>query len=148
MVKNKGTFRTDTFEQITEFGKSTAKNTAKSLIDTFNPLKIVESARTSTIGENSSIGDNGKTAEVNKGKGTTPLDLDKLQDKYKDQDKAKQEALRLRLFQLVKSGEERAIEGERREQEEKKQKEIYREQQKRQQEQQKRQQEQQEDIPR
>ncbi len=39
----------------------------------------------------------------------TPLDTKKLQDKYQDQDKKKAEALRQRLFQLVKSGEEKAI---------------------------------------
>ncbi len=39
----------------------------------------------------------------------TPLDTKKLQDKYQDQDKRKAEALRQRLFQLVKSGEEKAI---------------------------------------
>lgn len=141
----KGSFASDTFEKLAEFGQSTAKKTVKSVVQTFNPIKILENT-------NRSISENGeeeafKNAEKNKGKGATPLNFDKLQNKYKDQDKIKQEALRLRLFQLVKSGEERVVETEKREQEEKKQKEAYEHRQKKQQEQQKKQQEQQADIP-
>ena len=141
----KGSFASDTFEKLAEFGQSTAKKTVKSVAQTFNPIKILESANSSTSenGEEEAL----KNYEQNKGKGITPLNFDKLQGKYKDQDKVKQEALRLKLFRLVKSGEERVVEAEKRDQEEKKQKEAYEQRQKKQQEQQKKQQEQEADIP-
>jgi len=149
-MANKGTFLSDSVEQLAEFGKSTAKTTVKSVVDTLNPLKILESSsgKTDSVDEqrNLSAGRQ-ETSEVNKGKNATSLNFDKLQNKYKDQDKLKQDALRNRLFQLVKGGEERVMETKKREEEEKKRKEVYEIQEKKRKEQQKKQQEQNADIP-
>lgn len=126
----KGSFWSDTFEQALEFGQSTAKQTGQSVKQTFSPLKILEQVvRTNQ----SSSQDKGKekleAGQVNK-PDHTPLDFDKLQQKYSAQDKQKTEALRYRLFQLVKSGEEKAITEKKKEEGEEKRKLLYEEQEK------------------
>lgn len=142
-MANKGTFLSDSFEQLAEFGKSTAKTTVKSVAQTFNPVKILEN----TNETNDQSANKQERSEINKNKNNTSLDFDKLQNKYKDQDKLKQDALRNRLFQLVKGGEERVMETKKREEEEKKRKEAHEIQEKKRKEQQKKQQEQASDIP-
>lgn len=57
----------------------------------------------------------------------TPLEFQKLQKKYQDQDKMKVDALRQRLFQIVKRGEEKVLMEKRQEEMEKKRKETYEE---------------------
>lgn len=119
----KGTFVGDTFEQLAEMGKSTAKASVKAVAQTFNPLQpILE-----TKGAQKS-GDKGmeKIEQAAKKAGNhTPLDFDKLQKNYGNQDAQKAQVLRNRLFQLVKGGEEKAIYEKKREEEEKKRKEAY-----------------------
>lgn len=142
----KGQLLTDTFEQLGEFTKSTTEKTVKQMVNTFNPVKIIESTGAQTSGVKEERSD-GETSEVNKGKNATSLDFDKLQNKYKDQDKLKQDALRNRLFQLVKGGEEKVMQTRKREEEEARRKDIYVVQEKKQKEQQKKQEEQASDIP-
>ncbi len=87
------------FEQLEDFGKSTAKNTAESLINTFNPLKTLEN-NSPQIDKKDVVSKNAHT----------PLDLEKLKKKYENQDKAKADALAQRLFRRAKSEEENFFE--------------------------------------
>lgn len=98
-------FFDDTFEQLVELGSTTAKKTGKALAQTFSPLKLLETA----VGLNSD--DNNQNLEKKESKVShTPLNFEKLREKYNQQDKEKEIALRNRLFQLVKQGEEKEIE--------------------------------------
>jgi hypothetical protein len=134
----KGGFWNDTFEQLVEMGKSTVKKSAKGVTQTFSPIKLVEKV----IDPNSQSPGLDQEKVRNK-KNNTPLDFEKLQEKYKKQDEEKMlNPLRNRLFQLVKQGEEKSIYEKKKEREEKKQAEAYQQEQKKKQEQQKKQQEQ------
>lgn len=123
----KGKLLQDTFEQLVELGSSTAKKTVKSVAQTFNPLSMLsqtDSGRTDSVKERS-----GKTESV-KGKNHTPLDFDKLQNKFQDKDKMKTEALRNRLFQMVKQGDERLVMDQKQKELEKKRREEWEKQEK------------------
>jgi hypothetical protein len=99
----KGSFLSDTFEQLAEFGQSTAKQTGKAVKETFIPL-----TRPSQ-----------KEKSANSKPGHTPLDFDKLNKSYRNQDDLKAKALAARLFQLVKSGDEKVLEEKKQKQAEK-----------------------------
>lgn len=98
-------FFDDTFEQLVELGSSTTKKTGKTLAQTFSPLKLLEKV----TGINNE--DNSQSLEKKDRKAShTPLNFEKLKEKYRQQDKEKEIALRNRLFQLVKQGEEKEME--------------------------------------
>lgn len=127
----KGSFWDDTFEKALEAGQSMAKSGAQQLKQTFSPAQILKNAftgesggRTSEVKEERS---DGRTSEVKRAKGTTPLDFAKLQEKYQNQDKSKTDALRNRLFQMVKSGDEKIMMEKKQKEEEKKRQEAYQE---------------------
>jgi hypothetical protein len=114
--------------ELLELGKSTVKNTGQQLKQTFSPLKILEGI----IGEgneNASIEKNDKN-ELKGKQNSTPLDTEKLRQKYQEQDKQKEEALRQRLFQLVKRGEEEVLQRQKQQEAEKQRMEAYKEQEK------------------
>lgn len=112
-------FFEDTFEKLVELGSNTAKKTGKSLAQTFNPLKLLEKA----TGINNDQ-DGHPEMEKKTGKNShTPLNFEKLKEKYDQQDKQKEIALRNRLFQLVRQGEEKEIERKRQEEMAKRQQE-------------------------
>jgi hypothetical protein len=115
----KGSFVSDTFEQLAEMGQSTAKKSVKAVGQTFNPLRMLEKT-ISTNGDNSL---NEKTKNLEKN--SSPLDFDKLQKKYQDHDKMKMESLRNRLFQMVKNEDEKTLERKKKEEEEKERKKVY-----------------------
>ena len=63
-----------------------------------------------TEGKNPDSHQNAPSKEKNsKGPNNTPLDFEKLQKKYADQDKQKIDAMKQRLFQLVKKDEEKVL---------------------------------------
>ncbi len=112
-------FFDDTFEKLVELGSSTAKKTGKSLAQTFSPLRLLEKA----VGLDTNQADN-QNKEKNVGKDShTPLNFKRLKEKYDQQDKQKEMALRNRLFQLVKQGEEKEMERKKQEEMAKKQQE-------------------------
>lgn len=136
----------DSFERLVEEGttavKKTVKNSAKQVASTFSPTKMWEQllgAGSAPSNLSDSKENNSKSSEANRGKNHTPLDLDKLNKKYQDTDKQKVDALRNRLFQLVKQGEEKVLYDKKKEEEEKKQKENYEAMEKKKKEEQKRQ---------
>ena len=115
----KGNILSDSFEQLVELGQSTAKQGAKQIGQTFSPLKILE-----TINPQSSKSPQSPQKEKDvKKDGVTPLNFDKLQKNYQNQDKVKMESLRSRLFQMVKREDEKALEQKKAEEQQKKQKE-------------------------
>lgn len=118
----KGSFLDDTFEKLAELGVSTVKKSGAAVKQTFDPLKLAEK----TVG--STQQDKGME-KLEKGQSQkqkhTPLDFDKLQKKYQDQDTIKMDTLRNRLFQLVKSGDEKILQEKKQEEAQKKQKELY-----------------------
>jgi len=100
----------DTFEQLAELGQSTAKKSAQQVTQTFNPLKIVPTILGQENAHESNQTNKSQSLEsAKKGKDHTPLDFDKLQKKFQDKEKIKTEALRNRLFQMVKQGDEKLL---------------------------------------
>ena len=98
----KGKLLEDTFEQLVELGHSTAKKTVKSVAQTLNPFNYEKNNSQNSL--------NSQTEKLkNKKDNHTPLDFDKFKNKFQDKDKLKTEALRNRLFQMVKQGDERLI---------------------------------------
>ena len=75
----------DSFEQLLELGKSTAKESVKAVGKVVSPLELLNSAMSSS-GAKQTEADAGKTmAEVQK-KGATPLNFKTLSEKYGKQD--------------------------------------------------------------
>jgi len=127
MANKTGSFWDDTIEQLSELGKSTVKQTASSLKQTFSPTSLFEHA-TGKSSEQNATGQ--KTEHIKKENNNTPLDFAKLQDKYANQDKQKTDALRNRLFQMVKGDEEKMLQKKKQEKEQKQQQLLYEEQEK------------------
>ena len=125
------------WDDLWELGESTVKTTTQELRQTFSPLKILEGV----IGgrnENVSIEKNDKN-ELKGKQNSTPLDTEKLRQRYQEQDKQKEGALRQRLFQLIKRGEEEALQRQKQQEAEKQRMEAYQEQKKRKEEERKKQ---------
>ncbi len=121
----KGSFWSDTFEQLAELGKTTARQSGQAVKQTLNPVKILEKAVNPNAGKTGDKGIEKPEKGQASGSSHTPLDFDKLQRRYQDQDQAKADALRNRLFQLVKSGEEKILQEKKQEALEKKRKEEW-----------------------
>lgn len=124
IMANKFGFWEDTFEKLTELGVSTAKKTTQSIKQTLDPLQMIDQV-TGRQGADKGV------EQLEKGKGKkpnhTPLDFQKLQKKYQDQDKTKTDMLRQRLFQMVKAGDEKLLMEHRQKEIQKKQQETYEE---------------------
>ncbi|MGB9883069.1 MAG: hypothetical protein ACPLRN_00945 [Microgenomates group bacterium] len=127
----------DTFEKLTELGVSTVKKTVKSVAKTLNPLDPLFSSEKSLTEPSSQ-----QIEKLRQNKNNhTPLNFEKLNQNYQEKDKAMQEALRQRLFQLVRQGEERLLQEDKQKEMERKRKEEWeKEQLKRKEEEQKKQQ--------
>lgn len=135
-------FFKDTFEQLVELGTSTGKKVGQSVAQTFSPLKIAEKI---THSQSSCVQspENPKSRKDNH----TPLNFEKLQEQYQEEDEKRTAALRQRLFQLVKRDEEKILERKHQEEAEKKRKAAYEEELKKR-EKEKKKQEHQQEIPR
>mgnify|MGYP001205221092 CR=1 FL=1 len=121
----KGTILGDTFEQLAELGASTAKKTVKSMAQIINPFDKTAGGKTFEVNQEQKAG---KTAEVKRGKDHTPLDFDKLKNKFQDKDKLQAEALKNRLFQIVRREDEKILERKEMDTVQKKRQEEYDEQ--------------------
>lgn len=142
---SKGNLLEDTFEQLVELGQSTAKKTVKSVAQTLNPFDKTSGGKTSEV---KSEQNQAKTSEVKGGINHTPVDFDKLKNKFQDKDKIAAEALRNRLFQIVKREDEKILERKNMDEAQKKrQKEYEAQEKKRKEQQQQKNQNQQSGIP-
>ncbi len=142
-MTSKTGFWQDTFEQLVELGASTAKKTAQSVTQTFSPLKIAE--KIVNIDSSQTIQSLEKQPITKDNH--TPLNFEKLQEKYQKQDEQRTAALRQRLFQLVKSTEEKVLIDKKQKETEEQRREIYEQQEKRRKEEERKRKEQAEEIP-
>ncbi len=108
-------FARDTIGELLELGKSTAKTTVKQVGQTFSPLKLTEK----TLG----IEEKEDPFKENKPKNEnfTPLNTERLEEKYEQGKDAKYQALRRRLFNKIKQEERRLLEQKKLEEARKKQ---------------------------
>jgi len=134
----KGNILDDTFEQLVELGQSTAKKTGQAMKQTFGPKALWNSAfgksddKTQSSEKQGgpalrSFSEGGRTSEVERAKRSeksTPLDFQNLQKKFETKDKVKADRLKNRLFQLVKSGEEKVWEEKKQEKIQKERQEV------------------------
>jgi len=116
------------WDDLWELGESTVKTTTQELKQTFSPLKILEGIVGG--GNESPLIEKNDKNELKGKQNSTPLDTEKLRKKYQEQDKQKEEALRKRLFQLVKRGEEEAFQTQKQQEVEKQRMEAYQQQEK------------------
>ncbi len=141
----------DAFEKLVEQGATQAKKAVKSagqqVKQTVSPTKMWEQLLGTNSSQNSPNSLKSQKEKVGKGNNHTPLDIEKLNKKYQDNDKQKTEILRQRLFQLVKQGEEKVLYEKKKEEAEKKQKELYEAQMKKKKEEEKKKQEQTGQLP-
>jgi hypothetical protein len=98
----------DAFEQVFETGKDMAKSSVKQVADTLSPWDMI---RNSFSEQKDSQTDQLKKAREQMGGGgnNTPLNFDKLQKSYANQDQKKIETMKQRLFQIVKKDEEKSL---------------------------------------
>ncbi len=122
----KGKFWDDTFEQLAELGMSTGKKTIKAVAQTINPLSAFDKQTGDGTAEVEERG--GKTSEVKKRNNHTPLDFEKLKEKYQNGDAQKTQALKKHLFDLVKGADERLLMEKKQKEMEKKRQEALEEQ--------------------
>jgi len=118
----------DAFEQVAETGRDMAKTSIKQVQETFSPWDMIRNSfdadSTQQKGPESQL----KSIKEKAGKGGhTPLDFDRLQKSYQNQDKAKADALANRLFQLVHQQDERSLMESKQKAAEKIQMETYKE---------------------
>ena len=106
-MPQKGSIVSNVFEQLEDLGKSTVKSTAKAVNQTFNPVKLIEEIVNPT-GAKIDPASAEKLKQGGEKQSATPLDLNKLDDKYKKNTLSDLEAVR-RQFNLVKGDEKRAI---------------------------------------
>lgn len=116
---SKGTIKSNILESLETLGKDTAKGSFEAVKTTFNPLELL--GKTGRL-ENKPAGS--KEAFKNKNN-YTKLDLKNLQEQYDNKTKAELNAYRQKLFQLVRSGEERSLTEERQKIDQQKQQENY-----------------------
>ncbi len=123
MAKKK-TILTDSFERITELGKTSAKKTAKAV------KNIVQDVGTAKGLEKLVTGYEKTFNEKSNDQNHTPLDVDKLKTHYEQQDKQKMEVLKTHLFRLSKQEEQKINAQRKQEREQKKQQEFTEEEEK------------------
>jgi hypothetical protein len=96
------------FEQIRETGKDMAKSSAKQITETLSPWDMIRNSFTEDKQTNQNPESQLKEMQ-GKGDKHTPLNFDKLEKSYADQDKKKMSEMQQRLFQLAKREEERSV---------------------------------------
>lgn len=124
----KGSFWSDTFEQLAELGKSTAQKTGQALKSLIIPKvqKIVSSDEGSGLSKNQPTNN---AAEKDLKQNFTPLDNKRLDQHYEKQDEKKLVEIR-EFFARFKTEEKQAVEEHKKEEVERKQKEEQEKQQK------------------
>ena len=87
----------NTLEELFELGKSTGKKASKAIKQTINPFDKPEISQQAGIEQHKQ-----KEMSMEKKPNSTPLNLSKLQQRYKEQDQENMMSLKQRLFDLVK----------------------------------------------
>lgn len=126
MAKNKKrTIITDSFEQVAELGKTTVKSTVKTTKNIVMDLGTAKALEQLVTGSGS-----GGSEKLNGNKNHTPLDIENLKGKYEQQDKQKEESLKMRLFHLSRQEEGRVLAEKKQEEKQKEQQLIQEDQEK------------------
>jgi len=120
-------WRDEILGELLELGKSTGKKSVQQIGQTFSPLKIFEGV-VNNSNSNTASSLEKKEKDQAKKQNNTPLNFEKLQEKYQSQDKQKEEFLRQRFFQLIKRAEEETLQREKQKEAEKQRIETYQEQ--------------------
>ncbi len=145
-MPTKGTITSNVFEDLEALGKSTVKSAVSAVAKPLNPVKIAEEILSPKGSDSQGDKDAEKLKEMQSKGNSTPLDFDKLNNKYKDNDQKKLMAVR-RQFQFVKQEEQQAIDARKREEEERQNKIAREEQEKRRREEERRQSENAQPMP-
>ncbi len=114
-------FARDTIGELLELGKSTAKQSVKQVGKTFSPLKLTEK----TLGLKETSETETETKRESQ-KNHTPLDTQKLEEKYEESKEIKYKRLKKRLFEQIKREEREILERKKAEETRKKQLEEQR----------------------
>lgn len=114
-MPTKGSFTSNVIEELKDLGKGTVKSAASAVAKPLNPIKIIEEIITPKGGNDDKSVE--KLNENAKKGNSTPLDFDKLNNKYQENDAKKLSAVR-KQFQLVKQDEQKAIDERKQELEE------------------------------
>ena len=94
------------FEQFGEASKDMAKSSVQQIKETLSPWEMIRNSFGDA--ENKSANTQSSSKEIQgQGKNNTPLNFDKLQESYKNQDQKNIDAMKQRLFQLVKRDDEK-----------------------------------------
>lgn len=118
----------DAFEQVAETGRDMAKSSVKQVRETFSPWEMIRNSFDADSAQKKGPDSQLNALKEKAGKsGHTPLDFDRLQKSYQNQDKAKADALANRLFQLVHQQDERRLMESKQKAAEKIQMETYKE---------------------
>ena len=96
------------FEQVVETSKDVAKSSAKQIKDTLSPWDMIRNSFTETNPQKNMEHQMKSNEAQGKDEKHTPLNFDNLNKSYADQDKQKIDAMKQRLFQLVKNDSEKA----------------------------------------
>lgn len=100
------------FEQLAESGRDMAKSSVKQVKETISPWEMIRNSFTDDEKSKSGKGpqEMQKLKEMQgKDASHTPLDFDKLQKSYANQDQQKIDSMKQRLFQLVKREDEKTL---------------------------------------
>lgn len=97
------------FEQVYESSRDMAKSSAKQVKETFSPWDMIRNSFTEGSTGPDKIANQKQKEWQGKGGNNTPLNFDKLQKSYENQDQKKIKAVELRLFQIVKKDEEKTL---------------------------------------
>lgn len=117
-MPTKGSFASNVFEQFEDLGKATVKSTTQAVGQAVNPVKIIEQIVSPGGKGNAQEGQMDKMKqETEKAQSSTPLDFEKLTKKYQENDQTQLMAAR-RQLNLVKEGEQKAIDELKKEEEE------------------------------
>ena len=98
----------DAFEQVFETGRDMAKSSAKQVAETLSPWDMIRNSFTETAHQDQNAQLKSKERQ-GRGGNNTPLNLDKLQKSYANQDQKKIDSMKQRLFQMVKREDERTM---------------------------------------
>lgn len=120
MAKKK-TILSDSFEQVAELGKTATKRMVKTTKNITLDVGTAKALEHLTTGASTSV-------EKTNGQNHTPLKMDQLQEKYKEQDAQKEANLRARLFQLSRQGESEMLTKKKQEEQQKEQQTMQEEQ--------------------
>ncbi|MCX6732184.1 MAG: hypothetical protein NTV98_01440 [Candidatus Roizmanbacteria bacterium] len=115
------------FEQVREVGSEMAKSSVKQVKETLSPWEMIRNSFSETDKTNQTPDAKLKEMQAKNGGTNTPLDFDKLNKSYANQDQQKIQMMKQRLFQMVKRDDEKTLQRSEQGKAEKQRQEAYEE---------------------